>query len=46
MTGTVMIDDQGDRDPDYWMWSLAPGQEQFEPFLKVQLTQPQGDQVI
>ena len=45
MTGTVMIDDKGDRDPDYWMWSFGPGQEQYEPFMKILLTKPPGQQV-
>ena len=45
MTGTVMIDDKGDRDPDYWMWFFGPGQEQYKPFMKILLTKPPGEQV-
>ena len=46
LTGTVIIDNQGDRDPDYWMWSFGPGKEAFEPMLKIQLAQPLGDGVL
>ena len=28
-TGHVTIDDNGEREPDYWLWSLSPEEDQF-----------------
>lgn len=44
-SGTVMIGEKGDRNPDYWLWSLRPGDDEYHPFLKIRLTQPPGPEV-
>ena len=44
-TGKVVLDQNADREPDYWVWSYAPGREKFEPFLKVGMTLPAGPEV-
>ena len=33
-----MVDDKGDRDPDYWMWDLQPGWSKFQHVLEIQMT--------
>ena len=38
MTGEILLDNNAERVPDYWMWSLGPGEEEFTPFLKVIMT--------
>ena len=45
MTGKVVLDENVDREPDYWVWSYAPGREKLEPFLKVRMTLPVGPEV-
>ncbi len=27
-----MIDENGDREPEYWLWGLGPGMNESEPF--------------
>ncbi len=34
-TGYVSVDSTGDRDPDYWVWSLSPGDQQFIQYARI-----------
>ena len=45
MTGKVVLDENADREPDYWVWSYKPGRVKLEPFLKVRMTLPAGPEV-
>ena len=38
MTGNVKVDNNGDREPDYWVWDLVPGAEEFHVALEISLT--------
>ena len=42
MSGSVVLDDLADREPDYWMWHLSPKMDAFDYWLDIQMTQPQG----
>ena len=45
MTGTVQVDSNGDRQPDYWIWDLGPGDQEFHVALQVDLTTSAESQV-
>ena len=45
MTGKVVLDENADREPDYWVWSYKPGRIKLEPFLEVRMTNPPGPEV-
>lgn len=38
MTGTVKVDNNGDREPDYWVWDLAPQGQKFSVAMEIKLT--------
>ncbi|XP_067667417.1 atrial natriuretic peptide receptor 1-like [Haliotis asinina] len=38
VTGTVQVDNNGDREPDYWVWDLQPGEQKFSVALEARLT--------
>jgi hypothetical protein len=38
MTGNVKVDDNGDREPDYWVWDLVPGATEFHVSMEISLT--------
>ncbi|XP_046584899.1 LOW QUALITY PROTEIN: atrial natriuretic peptide receptor 1-like [Haliotis rubra] len=38
ITGTVQVDNNGDREPDYWVWDLQPGGQQFRVAMEARLT--------
>ncbi|KAL5004738.1 hypothetical protein ScPMuIL_018194 [Solemya velum] len=38
LTGNVQLDSNGDRDPDYWIWSTAPDEDVFRVTLEVRVT--------
>ena len=42
MTGRVVMDQQADREPDYWFWQLTPDSDHFEYWTDIQVT---GDDV-
>lgn len=44
ITGNVQLDNNGDRNPDYWVWDLAPGEDTFKVALEVRMT-PKTNQV-
>ncbi len=40
MTGNVVIDDNADRDPNYWVWNYMEGEEKMKPWLELRMTEP------
>ncbi|XP_046358939.2 atrial natriuretic peptide receptor 1-like [Haliotis rufescens] len=38
ITGTVQVDNNGDREPDYWVWDLQPGGQHFNVVIEARLT--------
>ncbi|XP_035825868.1 atrial natriuretic peptide receptor 1 [Aplysia californica] len=38
ITGNVKVDANGDREPDYWMWDMAPGTDNFSVILEARMT--------
>ncbi|KAL4227619.1 Nitrogen permease reactivator protein [Mactra antiquata] len=38
MTGNVKVDSNGDREPDYWVWDLIPGESEFQVAMEISLT--------
>ena len=38
ITGNVKVDNNGDREPDYWIWDLAPAESSFKVALEARLT--------
>ena len=39
-TGYVVMDDQMDREPDYWFWFVGPGYEEMTPWMQMSLHKP------
>ena len=44
ITGTVLLDDNADREPNYWVWSYGPKDDELTPWMDVLMTRP-PDQV-
>lgn len=42
-TGKVIMDDQMDREPDYWFWFFGPGYEEMTPWMEMSLSRPQSE---
>ena len=38
ITGNVKVDNNGDREPDYWIWDLVPGENTYNVSLEASLT--------
>ena len=38
ITGNVKVDNNGDREPDYWIWDLLPGEYAYKVALEASLT--------
>ncbi|CAH1773110.1 unnamed protein product [Owenia fusiformis] len=45
MSGRVVLDDQGEREPDFWIWQLPPGKDEFEYMAEVKNTGKEGQRV-
>lgn len=47
ITGKIVLDNNADREPDYWVWSSVPGSGDVgnQPFVKVRMTSPAGSEV-
>ena len=41
-TGHVVMDNNGDRHPYYWVWDLRPGDETFHLWTEIRMTDPPG----
>ena len=41
-SGHLLLDDQADREPDYWLWQLKPDGEVFEYYAEIKMTEPRG----
>ena len=39
-TGHVIMDEQGDRDPDYWLWFFGPGKDSMTAWMEVSTSKP------
>ena len=42
VSGTVTLDDNADRDPHFIVWSYGPDQDEFAPFMTLEMTEPEG----
>ena len=36
--GDIVIDDNGDREPNYWLWHLTPAMNDFEYWTDIKMT--------
>ncbi|XP_060573231.1 receptor-type guanylate cyclase gcy-28-like [Ruditapes philippinarum] len=45
MTGNVKVDDNGDREPDYWVWDLVPGATEFHVAMEISLTSVDSEKI-
>ena len=36
------MDSLADRDPEFWMWTLNPGEDEYQPGTKVTMSKPEG----
>ena len=43
MTGDVLLDSVADREPDYWLWQIKPGDDMFLFFGTIHHALPTGD---
>ena len=43
MSGEVVLDDNADREPDYWLWHFGEDMEQFEHWTDINMTDPPGE---
>ena len=41
-SGHVVLDENADRDPDYWLWHYKPGEVTMTPFDQIEMTAPKG----
>ena len=46
ITGRVALDDNADRQPDYWLWSYGSQQSVFELVVKLSITGDKSEVVI
>ena len=42
-SGHLLLDDQADREPDYWLWQLKPDSQKFEYYAEIKMTEPRGN---
>ena len=42
MTGTVHLDNDAEREFDYWVWYFGPDLVDYEMWGKIRMTQPLG----
>ena len=43
ITGLVQMDDNADRQPDFWLWYNGPDVEVMTPFMELVMTNPEGE---
>ena len=43
ITGLVQMDDNADRQPDFWLWYNGPDVEAMTPFMELVMTNPEGE---
>ena len=36
------MDDQAEREPDYWLWSYGPADDEYIPSLAINMAEPSG----
>ena len=42
VSGPVVMDENADREPDYWLWHMAASGDQFQVWTEVRMTAPAG----
>ena len=45
ITGQVKLDDNADRDPNYWLWMFNPEVETFQFWTAIEMTREDGEVV-
>ena len=43
VSGEVIMDDVADRIPNYWLWQIQPGDQQFSYFATLRMISEEGD---